>query len=191
MEKESSILYTMQSHWSKLIYSQQEKQISWTLLTEHSYFDNVPLSHTLTFYTTGTGYTLPPQQKWKKIIQIYPLYLKTSFSSSFSLDTLLCDTSMYYTTASIPIKEIFTYFSKVCMTNYVTMNRNNSFKRVLCLLLSMQNSIKKKKTYYFIGVIKASFRNNSKTRMGKHFLWGYTISRLETSRLITINKRGK
>lgn len=61
----------------------------------------------------------------------------------------------------------------------------------LSFAINAEQYKKKKKTYYFIGVIKASFRNNSKTRMGKHFLWGYTISRLETSRLITINKRGK
>lgn len=42
---------------SFLIYSQQENQIDRTLLREHNGFGNIPMSHTLSLYTIGSGYT--------------------------------------------------------------------------------------------------------------------------------------
>lgn len=125
----------------------------------------------------------PAKIIFKKEYRYIRCILKYPFQVAFSSDILLCDTSVYYIAATIQIKEILTSGRFVWPIMLLWIEIMHSM-RSLCFAISAeqhktkQYKIKFKKTQnYFTGIIRATFRNNSKIRR-KHFLQGYTASRI-------------
>lgn len=91
------------------IYSQQKQQICRTPLREHGFITSPCHIPWLCTQKELGILRLPSKNKLKKKEYRYiRCILKHPFQVAFSADRLLCNTSTYYVTASIQIKEIFT-----------------------------------------------------------------------------------